>query len=67
LQRAAEASSARERHCSTSRGDTNGEAVVIGTSVAPDGFVPAAHLHPFQLERFEILTGTAEVRVGSER
>lgn len=46
--------------------ETDGEAVVIDTSVAPDGFVAATHVHPFQSERFEILAGTAEFRVGKE-
>lgn len=49
------------------KAETDGEAVVIDTSVAPDGFVAAAHVHPLQSERFEILTGTTEVRVGSKK
>jgi mannose-6-phosphate isomerase-like protein (cupin superfamily) len=47
--------------------ETGGTAVVIDTSVAPNGFVAAAHVHPLQSERFEIVTGRAEFRVGSER
>jgi quercetin dioxygenase-like cupin family protein len=47
--------------------ETDGEAVVIDTRVAPDGFVVAAHVHPFQSERFEILAGNAEFRVGKEK
>ena len=35
----------------TSR-ETNGEAVVLETFVKPSGFVAAAHVHPFQEERF---------------
>jgi mannose-6-phosphate isomerase-like protein (cupin superfamily) len=46
--------------------DTHGEAVVIDTSVAPNGFVAATHVHPLQSERFEIVAGTAEFRVGNE-
>jgi quercetin dioxygenase-like cupin family protein len=44
--------------------DTNGEAVVIETFVEPNGFVAAAHLHPAQTERFEILAGTLEFKLG---
>jgi len=38
--------------------DTDGEAVVIETVVQPDGFVAAAHVHPFQSERFAVVEGT---------
>ena len=41
----------------TSR-ETNGEAVVIEAFVQPGGAVAAAHVHPSQDERFEILGGT---------
>jgi hypothetical protein len=41
----------------TSR-ETDGQAVVFETFVQPDGFVAAAHVHPKQEERFEILSGT---------
>lgn len=37
--------------------ETNGEAVVFETFVEPNGFVAAAHVHPYQDERFEILSG----------
>jgi mannose-6-phosphate isomerase-like protein (cupin superfamily) len=47
--------------------ETRGEAVVIDTSVAPGGFVAATHVHPLQSERFEIVAGRAEFRVGEER
>ena len=33
----------------------------------PGGFVAAAHLHPFQTERFEVLAGTLGVRRGNEQ
>jgi mannose-6-phosphate isomerase-like protein (cupin superfamily) len=46
--------------------DTNGEAVVIETLVEPHGFVAAAHVHPNQEERFEIVAGTLGLRVGGE-
>jgi hypothetical protein len=38
--------------------DTDGEAVVFETFVEPEGFVAAAHVHPYQEERFEILKGS---------
>jgi mannose-6-phosphate isomerase-like protein (cupin superfamily) len=47
----------------TSR-ETNGEAVVFETFVQPNGFVAAAHVHPNQEERFEIVSGTLGLKVG---
>jgi quercetin dioxygenase-like cupin family protein len=47
----------------TSR-ETNGEAVVLETFVKPSGFVAAAHVHPFQEERFQVLRGTVGFRLG---
>lgn len=44
--------------------DTRGEAVVVETIVRPDGFVAAAHIHPYQTERFEVLDGTLGLSVG---
>jgi mannose-6-phosphate isomerase-like protein (cupin superfamily) len=49
----------------TSR-ETDGQAVVFETFVQPDGFVAAAHVHPKQEERFEILSGTLGLRMGGE-
>lgn len=46
--------------------DTGGEAVVIEAFVQPDGAVAAAHVHPGQEERFEILRGTIGMKVGRE-
>lgn len=46
--------------------ETNGEYVLIETTVAPDGSVAAEHLHPYQSERFEILEGEVEFKVGGE-
>jgi quercetin dioxygenase-like cupin family protein len=43
--------------------DTNGEAVVIETVVEPHGFVAAAHVHPKQEERFEVVAGTLGLKV----
>jgi mannose-6-phosphate isomerase-like protein (cupin superfamily) len=50
----------------TSR-ETNGRAVVIETSVQPNGFVAAAHVHPSQQERFEILRGSVGFRIGRKK
>ena len=44
--------------------DTNGERVVVETFVEPNGAVAAAHLHPAQEERFEVLAGELEFRLG---
>lgn len=44
--------------------ETNGERVVFETIVSPGGFVAAAHVHPFQTERFEVLAGTLGIRRG---
>jgi quercetin dioxygenase-like cupin family protein len=46
--------------------DTGGEAVVVEAYVEPDGAVAAAHVHPAQEERFEVLAGELEFRVGKE-
>jgi quercetin dioxygenase-like cupin family protein len=50
----------------TSR-ETNGEAVVIEAFVKPTGFVAAAHVHPHQDERFEVLRGTVGFRSGKQK
>ena len=47
--------------------DTSGEAVVVETFVEPNGAVAAAHVHPAQEERFEVLAGELEFRVGQEK
>jgi quercetin dioxygenase-like cupin family protein len=47
--------------------DTDGEAVVIETVVQPDGFVAAAHVHPFQSERFAVAAGRLGLKVGREK
>jgi quercetin dioxygenase-like cupin family protein len=43
---------------------TNGEALLVETIVRPGGFVAAAHVHPHQTERFEVLEGLLGLRVG---
>jgi quercetin dioxygenase-like cupin family protein len=49
----------------TSR-DSGGDAVLVETIVGPDGFVAAAHVHPHQTERFEVLEGRLGLRVGDQ-
>jgi quercetin dioxygenase-like cupin family protein len=46
--------------------DTNGERVLFETIVRPDGFVAAAHVHPKQTERFDVLEGKVRFRVGDD-
>ena len=50
----------------TSR-ETGGEAVVIETFVQPGGFVAAAHVHPHQEERFQVLRGSVGMKIGREK
>ena len=49
----------------TSR-DSGGEAVLVETIVRPDGFVAAAHVHPHQTERFEVLEGRLCLQLGDQ-
>jgi quercetin dioxygenase-like cupin family protein len=44
--------------------ETNGESVLVETIVRPGGFVAAAHVHPYQSERFEVLQGRLGLRIG---
>jgi quercetin dioxygenase-like cupin family protein len=46
---------------------TNGEEVFVEVIVRPEGFVAAAHFHPHQTERFEVLEGKLGLRVGDEK
>jgi quercetin dioxygenase-like cupin family protein len=46
--------------------ETDGEMVLIETSVAPGGFVAAEHVHPYQSERFEVLEGVVEFKLDGE-
>jgi mannose-6-phosphate isomerase-like protein (cupin superfamily) len=50
----------------TSR-ETGGRAVLIETFVQPNGFVAAAHVHPAQEERFEILRGSLGFKIGGKK
>jgi quercetin dioxygenase-like cupin family protein len=47
--------------------DTGGAAVVVETFVKPGGCVAAAHIHPYQEERFEVLAGAVGFRLGREQ
>ena len=49
----------------TSR-ETGGEAVVVDATIEPNGAVAAAHVHPFQTERFEIRSGTVRFKLGKD-
>lgn len=44
--------------------DTNGEYVYIEVVVEPNGFVAAAHVHPYQTEQFEIVSGELTFKAG---
>jgi quercetin dioxygenase-like cupin family protein len=46
--------------------ETDGESVLVETIVRPHGFVAAAHVHPYQAERFEVLAGVLGLRVGDD-
>jgi quercetin dioxygenase-like cupin family protein len=46
--------------------ETNGELLRVEHVFAPGGSVPAAHLHPHQVERFEVLSGSPCFRIGDE-
>jgi mannose-6-phosphate isomerase-like protein (cupin superfamily) len=43
--------------------ETNGEAVVFDCFVRPSGFVAAAHVHPHQEERFEVVEGSVTFKL----
>ncbi len=47
--------------------DTHGKAVLIETLLQPKAFVAAAHLHPRQEERFEIVEGLVGFRIGRRK
>jgi quercetin dioxygenase-like cupin family protein len=44
--------------------DTGGAFVRFETIVRPGGTVAAAHVHPYQTERFDVLAGTLGVKAG---
>jgi quercetin dioxygenase-like cupin family protein len=47
--------------------ETDGEAVVVEMIVEPHGCVAAAHVHPHQSERFEVLEGELALSVGDDQ
>jgi quercetin dioxygenase-like cupin family protein len=47
--------------------ETNGEAVLIDVFVQPNGAVAAAHVHPAQEERFQVLRGTLGFKLGRKK
>jgi quercetin dioxygenase-like cupin family protein len=46
--------------------ETDGERLLLEFHVRPHGFVAAAHIHPQQDERFEVLAGTMRYRIDGE-
>ena len=50
----------------TTSAETNGEYVLFDCYVKPSGFVAAAHVHPRQLERFEVLEGSLMFKVDGQ-
>jgi mannose-6-phosphate isomerase-like protein (cupin superfamily) len=50
----------------TSR-QTDGEYCLIEAVVRPDGFVAAKHVHPYQSERFEVVSGTLTMTAGRKK
>jgi quercetin dioxygenase-like cupin family protein len=46
--------------------ETAGERVRVEAVVKPNGFVAAAHVHPSQTERFDMLEGALDFRLGKE-
>ncbi|MFN8538409.1 MAG: cupin domain-containing protein [Thermomicrobiales bacterium] len=46
--------------------ETNGELLQFDLYVKPGGYVTVEHIHARQSERFDILSGTLDYRVGSE-
>ncbi len=46
--------------------DTNGELFQADLYLPPGGFVAAAHIHPLQEERFEVVAGTLRGRIAGK-
>ncbi|MEA2448132.1 MAG: hypothetical protein QOG63_64 [Thermoleophilaceae bacterium] len=44
--------------------DTDGKYVEIDLVLAPDGAVPGTHVHPKQVETFEVMSGQMKFRMG---
>jgi mannose-6-phosphate isomerase-like protein (cupin superfamily) len=47
--------------------ENGGKRVVFETIVQPGGFVASAHVHPFQTECFEVVSGTLGMRRGKDK
>jgi quercetin dioxygenase-like cupin family protein len=47
--------------------DSGGEYTLIEVEVAPGGGVPMAHVHPYQSETFEIVSGELSMKAGRDR
>jgi mannose-6-phosphate isomerase-like protein (cupin superfamily) len=47
--------------------ETGGEAVEIEVYVRPGGIVAAAHVHPHQTERFEVVSGRIGMKLGRRK
>jgi mannose-6-phosphate isomerase-like protein (cupin superfamily) len=47
--------------------DTNGERLTIDLVLAPDGHVPGKHVHPEQVERFEVTSGSMKFTMGHKK
>ncbi|HKA08984.1 MAG TPA: cupin domain-containing protein [Candidatus Dormibacteraeota bacterium] len=46
--------------------ENGGRRVLFDTFVEPGGFVAAAHLHPFQVEQFEVVSGSLGLQLAHE-
>ena len=51
----------------TTAAETGGMVTVAEVTVAPNGAVAAAHVHPAQSERFEVISGTLEMKLGRDK
>lgn len=47
--------------------DTGGKYVEIDLVLAPDGAVPGTHVHPKQVETFEVISGQMKFRLGLKK
>ena len=47
--------------------ETGGEYVSFEALITPGGTLASAHLHPYQTERFELVSGTLTMRVGARK
>ncbi|HUG64795.1 MAG TPA: cupin domain-containing protein [Gaiellaceae bacterium] len=46
--------------------ETNGDSILFECFVKPSGFVAAAHVHPFQQERFQIIEGSVTFKLNGQ-